>query len=74
MFWEMKSNWREYYAASFESYNRSYCEALSSTTARFSPIEIWRPGYKVTPYNIPIIRESKSDKHDKHFDEQKRTS
>ena len=27
--------------------------------------------HKVTPYNIPIIRESKSDKHDKHFEEQK---
>ena len=41
-----EKNWREHQAASFESYNRSYCEALSSTTARFSPIEIWRPGIK----------------------------
>ena len=51
----------------------SFCSSkcLSCLSDLLSPIEIWRPGYKVTPYNIPIIRESKSDKHDKHFEEQK---
>ena len=46
------SNWREHYAAAFESYNRSPCEALSSKGSKFSPIEVWRPGYKVTPYKL----------------------
>ena len=33
-------NWREYYASAFEAYNRCHCEAISSTEAKFSPIEI----------------------------------
>ena len=51
------TNWREHYAAVFESYNRSPCEALSSKGSKFSPIEVWRPGYKVTPYKIPVLTE-----------------
>ena len=35
-------SWREHYASAFEAHNRCRCEAISSTEAKFSPIEIWR--------------------------------
>lgn len=64
------SNWREYYAAAFESYNRSTCEAISSKNSKFSPIEIWRPGYVVTPYGLPTMKDI-APKHLQHFEDQK---
>ena len=64
------ANWREYYSAAFESYNRSTCEALSSKDAKFSPMEIWRPGYTVTPYGLPTMKDI-APKHLQHFEDQK---
>ena len=64
--------WRDYYAAAFESYNRGICAALSKPGARFSPIEMWRPGHKVTPYNVPIAREpTDNHKYAEHFEQQR---
>ena len=63
-------NWRERHAAASEAYNRCHCEAISSTKAKFSPIEMWRPGYTVTPYKIPVLRES-TPKYFEHFNAQK---
>jgi hypothetical protein len=36
----------------------SPCEALSSKGSEFSSIEVWCPGYKVTPYKIPVLKET----------------
>ena len=66
-------NWREYYASAFEAYNRCHCDAVSSTEAKFSPNEIWRPGYTVTPYKIPVLTES-NPRYSGHFDAQKQLS
>ena len=66
-------NWREHYASAFKAYNRYHCEAISSTKAKFSPIEIWRPGYTVTPYKIQVLRES-NPKYFEHFDTQTQLS
>ena len=66
-------NWREHYVAAFEAYNRRHCEAISSTETKFSPIEIWHPGYTVTTYKIPVLRQS-SPKNFEHFDVQKQLS
>ena len=66
-------NWREYYASAFEAYNRCHCDAISSTEAKFSPIEIWRPGYTVTLYKIPVLKES-NPKYAEHFDAKKQLS
>ena len=64
------ATWREHYAAAFESYNRSPCEALSSKGSKFSPIEVWRPGYKVTPYKIPVLKETEGV-HSGYYKEQR---
>ena len=62
-------NWRQYYASAFESYNRSISAAISSSTTKLAPIEVWRPGYTVTPYNIPTVRDP-NPKHLEHFEQQ----
>ena len=60
-------NWRGHYVAAFEAYNRYHCEVISSTEAKFSPIEIWRPGYTVTPYKIQVLREPDPKYSDRHL-------
>ena len=62
-------NWRQYYASAFESYNRSISAAISSSTTKLAPIEVWRPGYTVTPYRIPTVRDP-NPKHIEHFEQQ----
>ena len=49
------------------------CEALSSKlkTAKFSPMEIWRPGYTITPYGLPTMKDI-APKHLQHFEDQKK--
>ena len=53
-----EKNWREHYASAFESYNRSISAPISSSTTKLAPIEVWRPGYTVTPYKIPTVRDA----------------
>ena len=64
-----EKNWREHYASAFESYNRSISAPISSSTTKLAPIEVWRPGYTVTPYKIPTVRDA-NPKHLEHFNQQ----
>ena len=68
-----ESNWREHYASAFESYNRSISAPISSSTTKLAPIEVWRPGYTVTPYKIPTVRDA-NPKHLEHFNQQLKLS
>ena len=65
--------WREYYVSAFESYNRSISAPVSSSTTKLAPIEVWRPGYTVTSYKVPTVRDANT-KHLEHFNQQVKLS
>ena len=68
-----EKNWWENYVSAFESYNRSISAPISGSTTKLAPIEVWRPGYTVTPYEISTVRDA-NPKHLEHFNQQLKLS
>ena len=50
-------------------YNRSISAPISGSATKLASIEVWRPGYTVTSFKIPTVREA-NPKHLEHFNQQ----
>ena len=68
-----EGNGREHCASAFDCDNRRISAPITSSTTKLAPIEVWRPGYTVTPYKIPIVRDA-NPKQLEHFDQQVKLS